>query len=160
MRQVAWQDQARCKGLSYEESEKLFFLKQGGSPVKGKEFCSQCPVRQECFNEAILYSEQGIWGATIDEERAFAAPVLKPILQEQARASRQLKEFSPPTARPETLTDSTQCQCGQDCECDTYLSNKPQPSNWWQTENGIPCNEPHESDLDSLGTDLMNRLPA
>lgn len=102
MQDNPWQSRAKCKDLSIEESDKLFFLGRGGSPIRAQKFCSGCPVQTECRQEAILYDEEGIWAGLTDDQRNYLAPHLKPVLLKEARQEQRLKEFDlPPFVVPD-----------------------------------------------------------
>jgi hypothetical protein len=142
-----WQSRAKCKDLSVEESDKLFFLGRGGSPIRAQEFCAKCPVQEECRKEAILYDEQGIWAGLTDDQRSYLAPHLKPVLLKEARLDRQLKEFDLPNVLPGSLPDSTQfpcCGAKHDGSCPNQM---PPIRNWLETDENIEDIPLHEIDL-------------
>lgn len=63
-----WRDRAKCLGLT-ELTSRLFFPELGRGkkrkPVieEARKFCSDCPVRKECFNFAKQNEMvDGIWG--------------------------------------------------------------------------------------------------
>lgn len=61
-----WQDLANCIGIDPD----LFFPERGGSTKEAKKVCSECVVREECAEYALLNGERyGIWGATSERER-------------------------------------------------------------------------------------------
>jgi WhiB family redox-sensing transcriptional regulator len=64
--QLAWQDQANCKGANAD----LFFPERGASTRSAKAICRECTVRQECLDFAIETGEKfGIWGGLSERER-------------------------------------------------------------------------------------------
>jgi hypothetical protein len=67
--QQGWRLFALCSVLTTEQKDKLFFYGPGGSPVRARRFCQNCPVKSQCRDFAILYEEEGIWGGTTDDER-------------------------------------------------------------------------------------------
>lgn len=139
-----WQNRAKCRNLSPEESDKLFFLGRGGSPIKAQEFCSNCPVQTECRQEAILYDEEGIWAGLTDDQRNYLAPTLKPVLEREARQQGRLKEFYLPSALPGSSLDSILCPCcgaKHDGNCPNQM---PQIHNWLETDENIEDIQPHE----------------
>lgn len=67
----SWRGAAACSELTYAEADKLFFIGQGQTAKAGREFCrTQCAVRLQCLEFALIYEEKGIWGGTTDVERA------------------------------------------------------------------------------------------
>ena len=154
-----WQERARCKDLTPEESDKMFFLKRGGSANKAEQFCSKCPVQQECGNHSILYDERGIWAGMTDEERVVISPYLKPVLLLQAIQDHTLKVFFQPSARPESLSRPTRClHCGANHGgiCPNTL---PPTNNWLQIDVSIDDSVFLEIDLDSQYIEQQNQLP-
>lgn len=62
---VAWQEAARCRGLSARRADELFFAERPtrSGTTQAVLFCRQCPVRRECAALGLAYSfEQGIFG--------------------------------------------------------------------------------------------------
>jgi hypothetical protein len=54
---------------------------------KSKTHCLNCPVRIDCLNYALLYSESGVWGGTTETDRAqilSVAPQIQKILELEA----------------------------------------------------------------------------
>ena len=70
-----WRQEAKCKDLPLEEVDSLFFVGRGGKSNKAKAFCSNCPVKVQCTNYALVYNEDGIWGGTTDVERSALTPM-------------------------------------------------------------------------------------
>lgn len=64
-----WRLKAKCKDLTSEEADNLFFLGRGGSTNKAKEFCSTCLVKVQCLNFSLYYKEDGIWAGMSSGER-------------------------------------------------------------------------------------------
>lgn len=60
----------KCESLTTEEADALFFPGSGGKPHKAKAFCSDCPFRKECLQDAIDGGYAGFWSGTTDDERA------------------------------------------------------------------------------------------
>src|SRR5689334_8656429 len=87
---------AKCnEELDIDQSESLFWLGQGGSPLKAKAFCAECPIQKFCKNYAIVHDEYGIWGGTTRKERLellAAMPGLQEKLTEKARREGWLEE--------------------------------------------------------------------
>lgn len=149
-----WQERARCKDLSIEESDKLFFLKRGGSPKKAQEFCAKCPVIEECRVDSILYGERGIWAGMTDEMRQTVTSFVKPLLLQQAIRDRTLKVYYQPTARLDSLPSSIRClHCGatHDGNCPNTL---PPTRDWLQTADCTDDSLLPETDSDSQYTEL------
>jgi WhiB family redox-sensing transcriptional regulator len=71
-----WRHQAKCRGLSDDAIERLFFPTQTVGNRAGKRFClgsddgHPCPVIAQCRAFAIANRiEDGIWGATTEKDR-------------------------------------------------------------------------------------------
>lgn len=70
----AWMAEARCRDLTPEEMDRLFFPpKRKGvkADYKGaKALCEGCPVRVHCLHFAIAHSiSEGVWGGLDPTER-------------------------------------------------------------------------------------------
>jgi WhiB family transcriptional regulator, redox-sensing transcriptional regulator len=70
MTTLAWMSQAACRG----EDPGLFFpVGETGPPLRQVEralaVCRRCPVLATCRRYAMDTGQQGIWGATTDDER-------------------------------------------------------------------------------------------
>lgn len=142
-----WQEDARCKDLTVDESAALFFLGRGGSPAKAKAFCAECPVRLNCLQTAVVYGERGIWAGMTDEERDLIAVQVQFVWREEMRLAGQLTVFYQPSARTVSSTDSTQClYCGA-IHGGTCPNTLPPIHNWLQTDENIACIESDETSL-------------
>lgn len=86
-----WRDNSACSKLSYTESNEIFFIKPGQSANRARLFCRLCPVKRECENYAIMYSERGIWAGTTEEERDSIDPWVRRTLRENAAAAGELE---------------------------------------------------------------------
>lgn len=152
-----WQDRARCKDLPIAESDRLFFLGQGGSPNKAAAFCAECPVINECRSDAILYDERGIWAGLTEQQRDYLAADLKPILQREARREGRLREYYRPSALPGfSREDYMGCQyCGDthDGNCQNTL---PPQHNWLQSTDDIDDTLPPEILREIQDTERLN----
>jgi hypothetical protein len=63
-----WRDRAKCKDLTPEEADKLFFPSTGGRHSRRKVFCNGCPVKLQCRNAGIAGNEEfGLWGGETAE---------------------------------------------------------------------------------------------
>lgn len=123
-----WRSEGNCADLSPEESDKYFFLDRGGSPMKTRAlFCDSCPVKKLCFEYAVLYDEDGIWGGATEKERKIVAPFLKPRLKAEAQREERLEErrWEPNAPRP-AYSDPIEYQLPEDLLFDMYLSSMPQ----------------------------------
>lgn len=65
-----WRSQAKCKDLSSQESDSIFFVVKGGSTTRAEKYCGDCPVKMQCLAFAIVHDEDGIWAGTSPRERA------------------------------------------------------------------------------------------
>ena len=64
-----WQIQAKCKDLSVEESERLFFVNKNRYITAARKFCSDCSVVELCLNAALSFESAYIWAGTTEKER-------------------------------------------------------------------------------------------
>lgn len=56
--------------LNQRKLSAIFHPGQGESVADAKKICSNCPVRKECFEYALLHSERhGVWGGAADRTR-------------------------------------------------------------------------------------------
>jgi WhiB family redox-sensing transcriptional regulator len=69
---MSWRAQAACKG----SDPSIFFPERGQPLAPARAICGRCPVRQECFDEAMalralpgLERLMGVWGGTSERER-------------------------------------------------------------------------------------------
>lgn len=65
----SWRNKRKCRNLTPQEADKIFFPKPGGKSKAAKEFCSDCPVINKCLDEAITLGLIGMWAGTTDGER-------------------------------------------------------------------------------------------
>lgn len=94
----SWRTEAKCAKLAPSESDAIFFPKPGGKSKTADIFCSDCPVRNKCLNEALLRGGSGFWAGTTEPERRRMTLFLKLL-------PNQLDDFMPvePTARSRRL---------------------------------------------------------
>jgi WhiB family redox-sensing transcriptional regulator len=69
---MSWRAKAACKG----SDPSIFFPERGQSLEPARAICARCPVRRECFWEAMALRElpgqerlMGVWGGTSERER-------------------------------------------------------------------------------------------
>lgn len=78
-----WSETAKCRTMSIEEADAMFWPGSGGKPTAAKAFCSDCPMIKFCLMEAIEKGLTGFWAGTTDTERTQMARYLnikvKPI---------------------------------------------------------------------------------
>ena len=66
-----WMKHAEC--LNHDPD--IWFPPQGGSPVKAKQICFACPVRDQCLRLAFKLDRDatgglsGVWAGTTEKER-------------------------------------------------------------------------------------------
>jgi WhiB family transcriptional regulator, redox-sensing transcriptional regulator len=70
MTALSWMSQGACRG----EDPGLFFpLSESGSSIRqierARAICRRCPVLNTCLRYAMDTHQEGIWGATTDDER-------------------------------------------------------------------------------------------
>ena len=59
-----WTRSAKCAGMGDE------FFGEEAEQKMVRRFCTDCPVRQECLNEALVNGiELGVWGGYTERER-------------------------------------------------------------------------------------------
>ena len=68
-----WRDEAACRFI---ENELFFDPKNEAAAIR---ICGYCSVRSECLQEALLGSDQGVFGGTTARERAQMKEDLLPI---------------------------------------------------------------------------------
>ena len=61
--------QRKCAGLDSKQADAIFFPGSGGKVNKSRQFCSDCPVKDLCLNEALDFGLEGFWAGTTDKER-------------------------------------------------------------------------------------------
>jgi WhiB family redox-sensing transcriptional regulator len=132
-----WRDQSRCKTLEIPTADSLFWLGKGGSPMKAKALCDECPVKRMCLNYSIVHEEVGIWGGTTEKERReilAEMPDLKEKLTEKARQEGWLEEHRwVPIVLVASYLETTQSQFDEDVLFDNYLSTLPQTDSLQET---------------------------
>jgi hypothetical protein len=122
-----WRQYGNCAKLEPEEADDFFFLGRGGSPMKARQnFCDGCPVKQNCFEFAIVHDENGIWGGATEKERKIVAPFLRPALEAKARLEGWLEERrQAPIVLQQSDSGPTEYQLPQeildDIDLNTYL---------------------------------------
>lgn len=66
MKSLAWRTAARCKGIDPE----VFYPISDEDSDEAKSICSDCPVRLQCLEYAIVARERdGVWGGATEKER-------------------------------------------------------------------------------------------
>jgi len=67
--EMGWKDKASC---SDKELSIFFASPKSDVTTVAISICKSCPVRNECFYEAISYGYDGVWGgSTYDQRRAL-----------------------------------------------------------------------------------------
>jgi hypothetical protein len=95
-----WMRHAACAGISNPD----VFFPPGNSTVSEQALaiCAQCPVRQECRQDAIEQNQLGIWGGTTRPER---------------RAVKEGREYTPQTGSfGQALINAQKTHCKRDHE--------------------------------------------
>jgi WhiB family transcriptional regulator, redox-sensing transcriptional regulator len=63
---VAWRDQAACRGLDTD----VFFPLTDEEAGEAKAVCATCPVRELCLEYALVTrQDDGVWGGLTETER-------------------------------------------------------------------------------------------
>jgi hypothetical protein len=66
---MGWKDRSACAD---KELSIFFASPKSDVTTVAISICKTCPVRQECFYEAITYGYDGVWGgSTYDQRRAL-----------------------------------------------------------------------------------------
>jgi WhiB family transcriptional regulator, redox-sensing transcriptional regulator len=65
-----WSAQGACKN----KKAALFCAEVGELAKRAKAICSQCPVKVDCLEYALVHREKGIWGGTNTRERREQYP--------------------------------------------------------------------------------------
>lgn len=60
---------AKCRELTAEEADSLFFPGTGGRPTKAKYYCDTCPMLSVCLEDAIKNNAHGFIAGTTEKER-------------------------------------------------------------------------------------------
>ena len=72
--EMGWKDRALC---SDKELSLFFAPSKSDVTTVAISICQSCPVRQQCFYEAISYGYDGVWGgSTYDQRRALIINLL------------------------------------------------------------------------------------
>jgi len=85
-----WREFSKCRDLTTQQVDKIFFIGRGGSAKPARQFCDGCTVRRECLHYAILYDEKGIWAGTTELEREGLF-YLKDLIKAEAQAEGTLE---------------------------------------------------------------------
>ncbi len=62
-----WRSQAVC---TVKDTPLFFATSKSSDAKKALSICAGCPVKVECFHNAMLYQYHGIWGGLTQEMRA------------------------------------------------------------------------------------------
>ena len=68
--ELAWQQEAACRGLGVAESQAIFFPAPGRSIGEARAICACCPVREACLDFALTNGCLGVWAGTTERDRA------------------------------------------------------------------------------------------
>lgn len=71
----SWRGQSKCRSLSPEMADKIFFPGSGGKPTRAQLYCSGCPVIAQCLKDAIENKLEGFMCGTTDGERTIMASI-------------------------------------------------------------------------------------
>ena len=96
IQEPVWQDLALCNDGSGGSMTELFFSEQLDDIAAAKAFCTECPVREDCLDSALLRREPwGVWGGELfvhgkvvaQKRKRGRPPKVRPELQEQEAQS-------------------------------------------------------------------------
>ena len=65
----AWWLRAKCRNLSEDKADALFFPGSGGKPHKADNYCNTCPVLRICLSEALQSGLPGFLAGTTEQAR-------------------------------------------------------------------------------------------
>lgn len=76
----SWREQAACKGLTTDETDRIFFPLRGEVYGEARDYCDRCPVKARCLDFALLSRcEEGMFGGKTPKERRKIRRTRKPI---------------------------------------------------------------------------------
>lgn len=100
-----WQLRSKCRELSAEDADEMFFYGKGKRSNKAKEYCKTgCPVYFSCLRYALLYNEEGIWAGTTKQERNRVKPEVIAVIRKRALEAGTL-EWRPHQEEAEEISD-------------------------------------------------------
>lgn len=85
-----WRKRGLCS--SFEDPDIFFDAEQTG-PTRIT--CNFCPVKQECLIWALMYNEEGLWGATTKEERKLFGKEYPEYVKSLTIAAKRFKWWFP-----------------------------------------------------------------
>lgn len=92
-----WSKASKCRELSQEAADKLFYASDLHNITQGKKFCQQgCTVIDLCKTYAIAHDERGVWGGTSRRERKQIPDFIVEGIREIYRVSGLLEDRSLP----------------------------------------------------------------
>lgn len=91
----SWRSQGACESLTPDEMDALFWIGKGKSPKKARQFCSSCPVKQQCLEFALVHNEEGIWAGTTQAQRKALAPLVGIEFVERVASTGRLETRNP-----------------------------------------------------------------
>lgn len=71
--EMKWRDKASCLGKGVDP---FFVTPKSQYIAKAIAVCKSCPVRSECFYEAMSYGYDGIWGGSTYDQRLVLVKTL------------------------------------------------------------------------------------
>jgi Transcription factor WhiB len=80
--ELAWQQEAACRGLGVEESQAIFFPSRGDSIDAARAICQGCPVTEECLDFALANNCIGVWAGTSDRQRRRLRRTARPTARQ------------------------------------------------------------------------------
>ena len=65
----AWRRRARCRGMTNEDRDRIFYPEQGKPYTEALSYCRACPVRRDCLEWATMIGvEAGMFGGATGPE--------------------------------------------------------------------------------------------
>jgi hypothetical protein len=67
-----WSRSAACAGITWQESDKVFFPVSENQDAVAKArslFCDRCPLMTDCLNDALASDRTGLWAGTTADSR-------------------------------------------------------------------------------------------
>lgn len=78
-----WMKEAKCKDIptSVFFPENLTSVGYREAAARGRQICSDCPVKEPCLDYALQHESLGFWAGTTERDRRFMRRKNKIVLQ-------------------------------------------------------------------------------
>ena len=88
-----WKTRAKCLNLSVGEVIAIFDVGRGHNANRARRFCSDCPVKQDCLNYALVNNDRGIWAGTTEAERDSMSMITEMLIQDAVSMHKYLDDW-------------------------------------------------------------------